>query len=663
MTKESAAQRILALTEELLYHSRLYYEQDAPVISDAQYDMLYRELEELEALYPDLRRMDSPTQRVGGDVLEGFVKTTHKYPALSLADAFDYEELREFDARVKKVVARPQYVLEHKFDGLTVILTYEKGRFVLGATRGDGLVGEDVTQNLKTIRSLPLVLPGELDLIVRAEVFVPKEAFRLLNLKRKDEGLPLFANCRNLAAGSLRQLDPKLAAKRKLDCVVFSLEESSQPHSTHAEALSWLCSLGFKVSKTVLCENIDEAIQAIEALGAQRETLPYDIDGAVLKVNAYAHQKMLGATSRVPRYQIAYKFDAEEKLTRVQNITFQVGRTGVLTPVAEFDPVVVAGSRVSRATLHNEDYLTQKDIRLKDWVYIRKAGDVIPEVVRVLKEKRTGEETVVRLPKICPVCASPLQRVCGEAATKCINPSCPAVMLGKLIYFASKDAYNIEGLGEKIVKNLFDDGLLASIGDIFTLHLHRSVLIEREGFGEKSVDNLLLSIEKSKSNDLYRLIAALGIPFVGIATAKVLAAHFKTMDALANSTIEELSGIYDVGEKMAAEIYGYFRDAQHMAQIRRLRELGLNMQTLNTQNTHPQIFASMTFVLSGALKKYTRDEAKALIEQLGGKVSSAVSKKTTVLLLGENPGSKFNQAKKLGVRMMDEEEFDQKIKS
>lgn len=658
--QDLAKRRIAELTEVINRHNALYYEQDTPEISDQMYDNLMQELIELETQYPILRLPDSPSQKVGGKALDSFQKVRHQSPQLSLSNAFSEQDLLDFDQRVSKVLEKYQYVCEHKFDGLTVVLTYENGILIQGATRGDGEVGEDVTENIKTIRTLPLRLNAPESLIVRGEVLIPKDDFEKLNQRRKENDLPSFANPRNAAAGSIRQLDSKLTASRPLDIYIFNLEsDDNNTFNTHSESLDYLKEIGFKTSPYRLTDNISEVISIIQVIEDQRDSLPYEIDGVVIKINDLAQRELLGYTSKNPKWAIAYKFSATEVETKLNDISIQVGRTGVLTPIAELESVPVAGSVVSRATLHNEDNIKIKDIRIGDKVIIRKAGDVIPEVVRSVKEDRTGGEKRFKMPTLCPACSQPVVRVEGEAATKCVNKYCSAQVLRKIQHFVSRDAMNIEGLGDNLSEKLMNEGFIENIADIYTLKEHKDELYQLEGLGEKSVDNLLESIERSKQNDLSNLIFALGIPFIGKASAKILSETFSTMKTLIHADEQTLTDIYDIGSVMAKEILDYFASEENIEMINQLELLGLNMR--NLQDKKSTILQDQVFVLTGTLEDFTRDEASSLIEANGGKVTSSVSKKTNYLLAGKNAGSKIKKAADLNVKIIDENTFKQML--
>ena len=648
--------RIEALKKEIEAHNRAYYLDDAPLVSDYDYDQLLQELIRLETENPEWITPDSPTQRVGGSPAAGFDKVVYSRPKLSLSNAFDAGDLRDFDRRVRQTCPEASYVVEYKFDGLTVVLNYENGRFVQGATRGDGEVGENVTTNLKTIRTIPLRLWEPVTLEVRGEVFMGKADFEKLNQRRLVEGESPFANPRNAAAGSLRQLDPRLTASRPLDIFVFNLESVAgfEP-KTHQETLDYLKTLGFKTSEIKTFTDIEAIIEYCSLMEAERRNLPFEIDGLVIKVDELSFREQLGNTSKSPRWAMAYKFAPDQAITTVTAITVQVGRTGALTPVAELAPVSLAGSVIARATLHNEDNIRAKDIRIGDQVVIQKAGDVIPEVDHVVFEKRSGNEVVFQMPKRCPVCDEPTFRIAGEAVTKCLNMACPAQVFRKLVHFTSRDAMNIEGLGPGVLRLLMDDKLVINPVDIYHLDQKRAQLVTLEKLGEKSVDNLLAGIEASKTRELSRLIFGLGIPLVGARGAKILAEHYQNMDNLIQAQVEELKAIFEIGEKMATEIVDFFQTPTNIEIIRGLEAAGLNM--IQETRLVSQTLAGKTFVLTGTLPTLDRREAKALIEANGGKVAGSVSKKTDFLLSGEKSGSKHEKAQSLGITIIDEEAF------
>ncbi|QAV25308.1 DNA ligase [Neobacillus thermocopriae] len=663
VAQHDVEKQIAELREQIEKHNYAYYVLDQPSISDAEYDELMRKLMELEEQYPQYKTPDSPSQRVGGAPLEAFQKVTHRVPMLSLSNAFNEGDLRDFDRRVRQEVGDVRYVCELKIDGLAVSLRYEDGYFVQGATRGDGTTGEDITENLKTIRSLPLRLRKQVTIEVRGEAYMPRKSFEKLNEKRKMNGEELFANPRNAAAGSLRQLDPKVAASRQLDIFAYHVVNAEELGIfSHSAALNYLDELGFKTNPArQVCETIDDVLSYIEQWHGRRASLPYDIDGIVIKVDAFAQQKQLGATAKSPRWAIAYKFPAEEVVTQLVGIELSVGRTGVVTPTAILQPVRVAGTIVQRASLHNEDYIREKDIRLGDYVVIKKAGDIIPEVVRSLPERRTGKEEPFDMPTHCPACASELVRLDDEVALRCVNPQCPAQIREGLIHFVSRQAMNIDGLGEKVIAQLFEHGLVRSVADLYTLTKDQLVALER--MGEKSATNLLQAIEASKQNSLERLLFGLGIRHVGAKAAKTLAEHFETMERLQQATKEELTAIHEIGEKMADSIVTYFSKEEVKQLLERLRAYGVNMtykgakQTVDINST----FAGKTFVLTGTLQSMSRSEAKEAIEALGGKVTGSVSKKTDVAVVGEDAGSKLEKAKQLGITIWDEARFLQEI--
>ncbi len=655
--KQLIQKRIEGLKEQIETHNHLYYDQDAPEISDFAYDQLMRELIDLETAYPEFKTLDSPSQRVGGKPSEAFEKVTYTTPKLSLGNAFNAGELKDFDNRVRKVCPDATYCLEQKFDGLTVVLNYEDGVLVRGATRGDGVVGENVTQNLRTVKTIPLRLTEPVTLEVRGEVLIYKEDFKKLNAEREAQDEPLFANPRNAAAGSIRQLDPKLAAARPLDIFIFNLEYcEDRTFKSHEESFAFLEHCGFKVSPISRYDSIEAVIDAIDAMEhGGRDALPYEIDGMVIKVNDLAMRAQLGETAKSPRWATAYKFSPEQTVTKVEGITVQVGRTGALTPVAELTPVALAGSVISRATLHNADFIREKDIRIGDQVVIQKAGDVIPEVDHSLPEKRTGSEMIFTMPETCPVCGSKTYRVPGEAVTKCLNMDCPAQVFRKMVHFVSRDAMNIDGMGKAVVKQLLDHQLITTIVDIYHLKDQREALIELEKMGEKSVDNLLAAIERSKEQSLSKLIFALGIPLVGAGGAKILAGHYGSMEALIAAEQEDLRSIHDIGDKMAMEIVDFFKTEANLKIVEGLKEAGVQMTETQSETTSE--LEGKIFVLTGTLPTMGRREAKEILESHGAKVTGSVSKKTDYVLAGENPGSKAEKAQALGIEIIDEARF------
>jgi len=652
-----AKKKIELLKTEIAKHNRAYYELDRPEISDAAYDLLLRELVQLETEYPDLVTPDSPTQRVGGKPLPGFQTVRHRAPLLSLGNAFGPGDLKAFHQRVIQVTGPDvEYVVELKIDGLTVALSYENGFLVSGATRGDGETGEDITQNLKTIATVPLSIKEPVPyLVVRGEAFMPKKAFLKLNEEREEGGEAVFANPRNAAAGSLRQLDPKIAASRQLQVFCYDLVylEGKEIH-THQEVLAYLAEQGFWVNPERLCtRSIEEVISYVEEWTDKRHRLPYEIDGMVIKVNSLSQPRTLGATSKAPRWAIAYKFPAEQGETRVKDIIVRVGRTGVLTPTALLEPVRLAGSTVSRATLHNQDNIREKDIRIGDTVIVQKAGDIIPEVVNVVKEKRTGKEQNFVMPERCPECGSEVVRLAGEVAFRCTGGACPAQLRESLIHFVSRDAMDIDGLGPAVVAQLLTSGLVRDVADLYFLTKEQLVNLDR--LGEKSAQNLLAAIDKSKNNLLAQLIFALGIRFVGARTGKILAEHFGSLDRLMEAPAEELRQIPEIGEKMAESITAYFHQEQNLRIINKLKKAGVNMEAKKTAKK--EVLAGKTFVITGTLPTLSRKEAQKLIEENGGKVSGSVSKNTDYVVVGEDPGSKYDKALALNITMLSEEEL------
>ncbi len=661
---EQASNKIEQLRQEIEEHSYRYYVLDSPVISDHRFDELMLELQRLEDQHPEFITPYSPTQRVGGRASERFPKVVHSEPMLSLANAFGEGELLDFDRRVRNTVGeRVEYITEFKIDGLSVALRYNSGIFEMGATRGDGRVGEDVTANLRTIRTIPLRLKQNSSLEVRGEVFMPLEGFEELNNKQTRQGLSAFANPRNAAAGSLRQLDPAITASRPLDIFIFNLQYiEGKEIPTHIQGLQYLKEQGFKVSPGYrVFDNIQDVIECCLDWQQKRDELDFEIDGMVIKVNSLRQREMLGATSKNPRWAVAYKFPAQAKKTRVKDIIIQVGRTGALTPTAILEPVRISGSTVSRATLHNEDYIREKDIRIGDRVLVKKAGEIIPEVTEVLTNERTGNEKEFRMPDKCPECGSAAVRTEGQAATRCTGIACPARNRRSIIHFVSRDAMDISGLGPSIVELLLDNNLIKDASDIYKLKDRKDQLINLEGMGQKSADNLLDAVEASKTRGLSRVITALGIPFVGTRAAALLAEYFGSMDALKDANAEQLTAIPEIGSVMAQSIITFFEQDQNVRFVERLEAAGVVMSTGKKDNNRAQPFKGMTFVLTGTLAGYTRDQAAGIIEDLGGKVTSSVSKKTDYVLAGDNPGSKLDKAMKLGVRLIDQQEFDSLI--
>lgn len=640
-----------------------YHTLDNPTITDQEYDKYLRELFEIEEAHPDWVREDSPTQHAGGKIIEGFNKVTHKIPMMSLSDVFSESEVIAFDERIKKEGITPEYMCELKIDGLSVSLLYEDGKLVRAATRGDGTTGEDITHNAKTIKVIPLKLKEKVNIEVRGEIFMNKETLVKLNEERKKHNQPLLQNCRNAAAGSIRQLDSKVAASRKLDNFIYHLPNPLDYNlHTHAEAIDYMTRLGFKTNpNNRLVKNISEVIEYIEEKAKQRPTLPYDIDGIVIKVNSIEQQQKLGYTAKYPKWATAYKFPAEEVLTKLTDIIFTVGRTGQITPNAVLEPVIVAGSTISRATLHNEDYVKEKDLKIGDIVSIRKAGDVIPEVVEVKKERRTGKEKDFEMITTCPMCNTNLVKKEGQVDYYCPNKKCPARSIESLIHFASRDAMNIDGLGDRIMEDFYNFHFIGTIADIYSLKNHEQDLTRLEGYGDKSVTNLLNAIEDSKKNSLERLLFGLGIPHVGAKTAKILAKRYKKLDSLMAASEEELTTIPDIGGIIAKSVVEYFNDNHHRSIVEELKEIGLNTKYLGQEVEENSEFNGKTFVLTGSLQLFTREEAEEKIEQLGGKASSSVSKKTSAVIVGANPGSKYEKAKELGIPIWTEEEFKEKL--
>ena len=645
---------IQGLRRELTQAGYEYYVLDKPTMSDFDYDHKLRRLEELEAAHPETVTSDSPTQRVGGQPLDAFTQVRHQVPLESLQDVFDFQELEAFDQRVKGVVPEAEYVVEPKVDGLSVALEYEDGLFVRGATRGDGQVGEDVTENLRTVRSIPLkISDAPPRLIVRGEVYMPKKVFHALNEERERRGEALFANPRNAAAGSLRQLDPKVAASRRLDIAVFNIQWPQEEFSTHLETLDYLRNKGFKVIPHYSCAQVSQATERITEIGETRETFPFDIDGAVVKVNNLSQRAVLGSTAKFPRWAAAYKYPPEVKPAQVVDIVIQVGRTGVLTPKAVLTPVRLAGTTVTNATLHNQDFISEKDIRIGDTVLVRKAGEIIPEVLSVVEDKRPEGTQPWFLPKTCPVCGAPVERDEDGAHTRCTGAECPAQLLRNLAHFASRDAMDIEGLGIAVVENLVNAQLVKTPGDLYFLNEEDVARLER--MGKRSAKKLLAALEKSKEQDLSRLIYAFGIRQVGQKACKILAARFQTLENLQNATLEELTAVDDIGEITARNILDWMASPQSRHLIDRLREAGVNMTA--AEQGSDRRFEGMTFVLTGTLEKFTRDEASEMIEARGGKSSGSVSKKTTYVVAGEAAGSKLRKAQELGIPVLTEEEF------
>ena len=665
MDFDEAKKQIEELREKLEYYAKKYYDDDEPEISDYEYDMMMNKLKALEKQFPELITPDSLTQKVGGHVKEGFKEVVHEVPLQSLQDVFSFEELKEFDERIKKQAIEENeelnYVVETKIDGLSTALEYKDGIFVRGATRGNGLIGEEITDNLRTIKSIPKVLTEKIDIIVRGEVFIGTKEFEKMNEEQEIMGKPLFANARNAAAGSLRQLNPKVTAERPLDIYIFNVQKlEGNTFNSHYEQLEYLAKLGFNVNPVrILCKNYKEAEDAIKHIGETREDLSFGIDGAVIKVDSLSFREKLGTTYKVPKWAIAYKYPPEAKETKLKDIVWQVGRTGVITPMAILEPVKVAGSTISKTTLHNEDFIKEKDLKIGDIVVIQKQGDVIPEVVNVIKEKRTGEETETIIPIFCPVCGAPAIREDGEAAIRCTGIECPAQLLRGIEHFVSKECMDIDGLGYKIVEQLIEKGLISNIADIYKLTLEDIASLKKNG--KKFAQNLIDAIEKSKQQDLFNVINSLGIRQVGIKAAKVLAKKYGTMDALMNAELEDLCKVQDVGEITANNIYEFFRQEQTIDMINRLKDAGVNMNAKKEEGIDNR-FDGKVFVLTGSLEKYSRNEASDIIEKFGGKTTSSVSKKTDYVLAGEEAGSKLTKAQELGITILSEKEFEEMIK-
>jgi len=659
MEKEQAKKRIDELNKLTAYYAEKYYDDDKPEISDFEYDMLMNELKNLEKEFPEFVSESSLTQKVGGTVKEGFAKVEHEVPLQSLQDVFSFEEVHDFDIKMRKIDTNITYVVETKIDGLSVSLEYKNGEFVRGATRGNGQVGEDVTENLKTIKNIPQKLKEPLDIIVRGEVFIGKEDFEKLNEKLDEE--EKFANARNLAAGSLRQLDSKIAAERPLDIFIFNVQKcDSKEFTSHYESLKYLKQIGFNVNPVIIpCDTIRKVKNAIEKIGNDRENLNFGIDGAVVKVDNIQLREKIGTTFKTPKWAVAYKYPPEQKETILKDIVCQVGRTGALTPMAILEPVVVAGSKISKTTLHNEDFVKEKDLKIGDRVIIQKAGDVIPEVVQALPEKRTGEEREFEMPTTCPVCGGLVIRVPGQSVNKCIGIECPAKNLRNIVHFVSKEAMNIEGLGEKVIEQLMEKGFITNIADIYSLKIEDIASLKKEG--KKFAEKLINAINESKNNNLDRLINALGIEQVGVKSAKILAKRFKTMDELAKAQYGTLTFIDEIGKITANSVKEFFMQDQTKDLIKKLKAAGVNM-TLQEDEESDNRFLGMTFVLTGALEKYTRDVAGEIIEKFGGKVSGSVSKKTSYVLAGEDAGSKLTKAQSLGIPVITEDQFEEMIK-
>ena len=665
MDKKQAKERIEELRKQTQYYADKYYDEDKPEISDFEYDMLMVELRNLEKKYPEFESEKSLTKKVGGHVKKGFTEVTHEVPLQSLQDVFSIEEVEEFDTRMKQKAEENKikeilYVVETKIDGLSAALEYKQGKFVRGATRGNGQIGEDVTENLKTIKTIPMEIKDKIDITVRGEVFIGKQDFEKMNQEREENEEELFANARNAAAGSLRQLDSKITATRPLDIYIFNVQKiEGKQFKSHFEELEYLASLGFNVNPVrIPCKNMEEVKNAIEKIGEGRENLSFGIDGAVVKIDNLKFREILGSTAKTPRWAVAYKYPPEQKETILKDIICQVGRTGVITPMAVLEPVKVAGSTISKTTLHNEDFIKEKELKIGDTVVIQKAGDVIPEIVEVKKEKRTGNEKDFEMPKQCPVCGADAIREEGEAAIRCTGIECAAKLFRNLVHFVSREAMNIDGLGENIIKQLLDNNLIENIADIYTLTFDEIASLKKNG--KKFAQNLIDSINKSKQNDLYHLLTAFGIRHVGVKASKLLAKKYKTIDNLMLAPLEELSEIKDIGEVMASSIREFFEQAQTIDLIEKLKQAGVNMNYLEEEGNDNR-FEGKTFVLTGSFEKYTRGEASNIIEKFGGKTSGTVSKKTDYVLAGEEAGSKLTKAQNLGVTILSESEFEEML--
>jgi len=649
--------RILELVKILNEANYNYYVLDNPTITDQEYDKYLRELVNLEEKYPEFIVIDSPTKRVGGEVLDKFSKITHKIPMLSLGNVFNEEEVRDFDNKIKKMGIEPEYVCELKIDGLSVSLKYEKGILKSGATRGDGVVGEDITHNVKTIKVIPLKLKEEIDIEVRGEIYMEKETLTKINEERIKEGLTPLQNVRNAAAGSIRQLDSKVAAKRNLNNFIYHLPNPLDYNITkHSDALEYMKNLGFKVNKeNKICKNIDEVINFINEYTEKRNGLSYEIDGIVIKVNNIYEQQELGFTAKYPKWATAYKFPANDVLTKLTDIIFTVGRTGQITPNAVLEPVLIMGSTISRATLHNEDFVNNLGLKIGDIVEVHKAGDVIPEVKSAIKERRNGTEKDFVMISECPICNTKLIKKEGQVDYYCPNELCPARGIESLIHFASRDAMNIDGLGDEIIEHFYNEGFLKEITDFYHLNEHKDEILTLEGFGQKSFDNMINAVENSKNNSLEKLLFGLGIPGIGSKTAKLLAEYYENIDNLINASVDELLTIKDIGDILANSIYNYFQNNRNL--IDKLKMLDINMKYLGIKKKINENITNKKFVMTGTISFMSRDEIKKIIEEYNGTFSESVSKKTDVVIVGENPGSKYNKAKELDITIWNEEMF------
>ncbi len=652
-----AKKRIEELVDILNEANYNYYVLDNPTITDQEYDKYLRELVNLEEKYPELVLFNSPTKRVGGEVLDKFEKIHHKIPMLSLGNVFNEDEVRDFDSKIRKMGINPEYVCELKIDGLSVSLIYEHGVLISGATRGDGVVGEDITHNVKTIKVIPLKLDRDIDIEVRGEIYMEKETLMKINKEREKEGLPLLQNVRNAAAGSVRQLDSKVAAKRKLNNFIYHLPNPKDYGITkHYEALEFMKELGFKVNpNNRLVKNIDEVIDFIKEYTEKRDSLPYEIDGVVIKVNDINEQEQIGFTAKYPKWATAYKFPANDALTKLNDIIFTVGRTGKITPNAVLDPVLVMGSTIARATLHNEDFVKSLGLKIGDTVMVHKAGDVIPEVKGYIPERRIGTEIPFKMISNCPICNTPLTKKKDQVDYYCPNDNCPARGIEKLIHFASRDAMNIDGLGDEIIEDFFNEGFIKEIDDFYHLSEHKEDILMLEGFGNKSYTNMINAIENSKNNSLEKLLFGLGIPGIGSKTAKLLSEYFGNIDNIMQANLEELIAIKDIGDTLANSIYEYFQNNRDL--IYRLKMLDINMEYHGIKKKINEFITNKKFVMTGTISFMTRDEIKELIEEYNGTFSESVSKKTDVVIVGESPGSKYDKAKELGITIWNEEMF------
>jgi len=647
--------KIKELRDQINAANQAYHTLDNPLISDAAYDLLIQELIELEAMYPEYDDPSSPTKKIGGQILDKFEKVTHTTPMMSLSNVFNREELFKFVERVEEVVTS-DYVVELKIDGLAVTLRYEKGILIQAATRGNGTIGEDITHNVKTIKSIPLRLSQPISIEVRGEIFMPHKSFIKLNQMREKNNVALFANPRNAAAGTMRQLDSQIVAQRELDAFIYTIVDPLQFVSTHFEALNYLKILGFKVNPYAkIAKDKDSVYQAIESFDELRHTLPYDTDGAVIKVNTYNKYDVIGFTAKSPKWATAFKFQAEIAETTIKSITFQVGRTGVITPVAELDPVVVSGTTVSRATLHNEDYIKLKDIRINDQVRIHKAGEIIPEVIDVVISQRSNQQPFEMI-QVCPICQTPLRRLEGEADHYCLNELCDAKMVGQMIHFASRVAMDIDGLGEKVIETLYEKGFIKTITDIYELSNHQEAIETLPGFGPKKVEKLLDAIEQSKSQPFHKVLFGLGIKHIGAKVSKIITQHFQSIENMYQASLEDIQNIHEIGPEIANSLFSTLKKPDYIEMIRYLKSVGLNFENVQ-KDIKAHAFNGKTFVLTGKLENYSRDQASDIIESLGGKVTSSVSKQTDYVLAGSDAGSKLKKAEALGIKILDEATF------